>query len=257
MSKVTLQVGEPAPKKVVQAWQKDLLEQFERWGWDHPLKVDGVYGVDTRAATAQALYGLGISRREMREGVTPELRSKVRNRELTKEERAKRDSAERKAWRKEQKAKYGRKVFPMFREVLADSWDYHPGVHDGIDVITPENEPVYAPVRCRVLRISDDWWGKGAPSDESTRDKGDGLVVLEVLETHGPLKKGLRIGLGHAEKPVVKVGQEVKAGQRVCRAGLANAWHIHLMVWMRPDDRGMGDRDPEPAYRFAQAGGRR
>ena len=56
---------------------------------------------------------------------------------------------------------------------------------------------------------------------------------------------------GHAEKPLVKVGDIVHAGQRICDAGLANAWHFHFMVNQRRDTRGVGDRDPMPIVKYA------
>lgn len=258
MSERTLQVKSPHMRgKDVEGLQRDINRQFTRWGWDLRVKIDGDYGVGTRSAFAKVLYGLGISKTAMRDGITPELRIKVRNRELTKAERARRDSPKRKEWRLEQKRRHNRKVFPMVREVITDDWGWHPGVHDGVDVITPAEEPIYAPVRCHVLRVSDYWWGKGAPADERIRDKGDGIVILVALETNGPIKKGMRLCIGHGEHPVVKEGQTVNAGQKVCRAGLANAWHMHFMVNMSGGDRGVGDRDPRPVFDYAQRGGRR
>ncbi len=56
---------------------------------------------------------------------------------------------------------------------------------------------------------------------------------------------------GHAEKPRVKVGDVVHAGQRICDAGLANAWHFHFMVNHRSDTKGVGDRDPWPFVKYA------
>lgn len=140
------------------------------------------------------------------------------------------------------------------KSVLADSWGYHPPVHDGIDLICPARAPIYAMVRSRVLRAdTGGWWGK-SPSGDVT--KGDGIVVLECLESVGPFRKGLRVCYGHAERPTVQVGQVVPAGARIGEAGLAVAWHIHLMVHGRNDARGVGDRDPGPFYRYAMKHGR-
>ena len=56
---------------------------------------------------------------------------------------------------------------------------------------------------------------------------------------------------GHAEKPRVSVGDTVEAGQWICDAGLANAWHFHFMVNDNPDTGGVGDRDPWPIVKYA------
>lgn len=47
-------------------------------------------------------------------------------------------------------------------------------------------------------------------------------------------------------------GQKVKAGQKIGRAGFANAWHCHFAVNSRRDDRGVGDRDPDPFLDYAR-----
>ena len=231
----------------IKAFQRDLNEQFEMWRWDFRIKVDGIYGVTTRSAAALVVYGLGYSKTLMKEGVKPSLRTKIRQRRRTKRENERAQA--RVMWVNEQRRRYAPGVARPLRQVLADSWGYHPPTHDGIDLICPPNEPLYAIVRSRVVRAdTGGWWGK-APSGDVA--KGDGIIVLEALDTVGPIKKGMRLCYGHAEHPIVREGDTVNAGQQIGRAGLAVAWHIHFMVNMRDDDRGVGDRDPEPVYRYA------
>jgi murein DD-endopeptidase MepM/ murein hydrolase activator NlpD len=67
----------------------------------------------------------------------------------------------------------------------------------------------------------------------------------------------MHICYGHAEHAVVKVGEVVKAGEMIGKAGFARAPHVHFMI---NDDapvkgvyRGVGDRDPAPFLKFALA----
>ena len=67
-------------------------------------------------------------------------------------------------------------------------------------------------------------WGLGAPADPAVRAKGDGIVIIRSLVNIGPIKTGMNFCYGHGEKPRVKVGDIVEAGQWICDAGLANAF---------------------------------
>lgn len=145
-----------------------------------------------------------------------------------------------------------RVVMPMKR-ITADTWGYHPGVHDGIDLICPANEPLVAMCKATVTRVSDEWWGLGNPGG-ATGDKGDGIIILRCLVDAGPFKRGLNLCYGHAEHPTVRVGETVHAGQVIGKAGFANAWHVHFMVNGRSDTKGVGDRDPRPYLDYAKKG---
>ncbi len=150
-------------------------------------------------------------------------------------------------------AEHSSHVAPPLKKVLADSWGYHPPVHDGIDLICEPHATLYAMCDGEIIRAdTGGWWGKAPSGDVS---KGDGIVVLRCTVDAGPFRKGLNICYGHAENPKVKVGQKVKAGKPIAEAGLAVAWHTHLMVNGRKDDRGVGDRDPRPYYDFARRAG--
>lgn len=253
MSNLTLKITSPHMSgSDVNAWRRTLRAQLEAWGVDYPLAASGPYDTAARAATASVLYGLGIGQDQLKHGVTPELRVKVRNKRLTPAERAR--YVARAGWRKRLAAKHrGGGVARPLAKILEDSWGYHPGVHDGIDLICPADAPIFAMVRSRVVRAdTGGWWGLGAPSDPALRARGDGIIVLEVLETVGPFRKGQRIGYGHAERPTVKVGQIVPAGTQIGHAGFANAWHVHLVVNDGDQGtRGVGRRDPRPLVDYA------
>lgn len=61
-------------------FQRELTKRFESWGVHKPVKDDGVYGTATRDAAQQVCKGLGILHEvAMKEGVTPELRIKIRD----------------------------------------------------------------------------------------------------------------------------------------------------------------------------------
>ncbi len=136
--------------------------------------------------------------------------------------------------------------------VTADSWDYHPPVHDGIDLICPPNAKVFAICDAEVIDVrSGGWWGKGAPTNKAL---GDGIIQIRCTVNAGPFRKGLVFAYGHAEHATVKVGQKVRAGDLLGHAGLANAWHVHFMVHDETEGmRGVGDRDPRPFLNYAKA----
>jgi murein DD-endopeptidase MepM/ murein hydrolase activator NlpD len=242
----------------VRNWQADLRTQFGRWGWDPTvIALDGVYGPATRSFTAKALYGLGIPKDLMLHGVTPELRVKVRNRRTSAWEKAR--AAKRRAW---VRANQSKRVASPLRLIVADSWGWHPGVHDGLDLICARDSTLFAMAKSKVIRVSSGgWWGK-APSGDVRL--GDGIVMLEVAETVGPFRKGMVLGYGHAEHAKVKVGDFVRPGQPIAKAGLAVVPHVHLMVASSVAavgktgaglPKGIGTMDPEPLYRYARKHG--
>ena len=236
----------------VEAWQREIKTEFARMDIDCPIKPDGIYGVVTRAYTASLAHALGMNASEvMAAGVTPELRSRIRNRDFTHQEQQR--YAERQDWRRKLRDRYeSSTVVDVHRpvtKILEDSWGYHPGVHDGLDVITLPDAKIFAMVRSRIIDVrSGGWWGKSPSGDIS---KGDGIVQMEVLENVGPFKRGHHIGYGHAEYPQVVRGQVVEAGKLVAHAGLAVAWHIHLMYNDGSTDRGVGNIDPRPILDYA------
>ncbi len=230
----------------VRDFQGWLHRKLESWGADdYPLPIDADYGVATRSAVATVLHGMGIAQEAMDEGVTPRLRVKMRDNRLTPAERAR--YVARGSWRKAlaQKHKGGGVCSPLAK-IITHANGYRPPGHDGVDLICPRDAPGFAICRARVIRADNGgWWGKGAPS-AAVAAKGDGILILRSLVDIGPIRKGMNFGYGHGEDMRVKEGDIVEAGQRVCRAGMANAPHFHLMVNMRGDDRGVGDRDPWP-----------
>lgn len=247
----------------VKKWQQAIKGIFMReFGMNCPIVIDGVYGPSCRSFSAELCHAMGLSAKvQMKNGVTPELREKLELDKLTPAQLKTKRSPARHAYRMKlrEQFKLARKprVHAPVHKILQDSWGYHPGVHDGLDVITQPDPVIFAMVKSKVIDVrSSGWWGLGAPSDSGLKAKGDGIIQLEVLETVGPFKKGMHIGYGHAEKARVKKGQVVEAGHAIGHAGFANAWHIHLMV----NDgsvgtRGVGNRDPRPLLDYAVKNG--
>lgn len=144
-------------------------------------------------------------------------------------------------------------VAPPLREILGHAWGWQPGVHDGVDLICEGDATIYAICDAEVIDVrASGWWGKGArAAGGHAVSEGDGIIQLECTVDAGPFRKGLHIGYGHAEQATVRVGQTVRAGQKIGHAGFANAWHVHLMVNGGGTDRGIGDRDPLPFVEYA------
>lgn len=244
----------------VRNWQRELVKQFARMGIAYPLEPDGDYGVTTRSATASLCHALGMTASDvMADGVTPALRTRLRNRRLNPWERIR--MGKRVAYRRALRRRHGTPeneggVASPVAKIIEDSWGYHPPVHDGLDVICPAGAPLHAMCDGEIVRVSaSGWWGKGAPADPALKAKGDGVIVLRCGVTTGPFKRGVNIVYGHAEGACVRQGQIVRAGQRIGTAGFANAWHIHLAINGRTDTLGVGDRDPRPFLNYAVKNG--
>lgn len=236
------------------AWERTINRQMRTWDIDYRVPTNEAYDMLDRSLTASIVYGLGVPLDSLARGLTPELRIHLRNKKLSPREleryRARAD------WRRRLKIRLEAQNEPeisrITRVVTVDSWGWGRG-HDGIDVNTPPNAPLYAPVRSRVIDVrAGGWWGKSPSGDVRL---GDGIVQLEVLDDVGPFRRGMHIGYGHAEHATVRVGQIVEAGDQVARAGLAVTNHVHWMINGGHTNLGIGDRDPRPFYEYAQRHG--
>lgn len=239
----------------VRDWQQQVKAQFKSMKIDCPIQIDGDYGPASRSYTASLCFALGMTpKRVMADGVTPKLRTTIREGKFTK---AQLEARKKRAYyRKKLRDRWNIRVHPPVNQILADSWGYHPGVHDGVDVICPADAIVFAMVKCKVIDVrSSGWWGLGAPTDPNVRAKGDGIIQVQVLESIGPFVKGDHIGYGHAEKATVKVGDVVEAGKPLGRAGLANAWHVHLMLNNGSTSKGIGNKDPQKILDYSVKNG--
>lgn len=242
----------------VKSWQETLNRQMRTWDVDYEIDTDGDFGALTRDLTASVCHGLGLASasQAMEHGVTPALRIKVRNKELTPAEHTR--YKERQPWRDAFRTRHAHKdVAAPLVKIISHEWGYHPPVHDGVDLICSDNAPILAICRAKVIRVAQGgWWGKGAAaSGGHAIGDGDGIIVLRSITSVGPFKVGLNFCYGHAEKATVKVGDIVEAGSVIGHAGFAKAWHVHFMVNGRDDDRGTGDRDPMPYVSYAMANG--
>lgn len=243
----------------IKSWQREIKRIFRReFGIVCPIVIDGIYGPACRSYTADLVEAMGLSVKvQMKDGTTPKLRSKLRHDELTSAQRKRKNSFVRKKFREQLVVQYAnarnRKVHTPVRTIITSSWGWVPGLHDGVDVITKSDPIIFAMVKSKVIDVRDaGWWNLGAPADAKLKSKGDGIIQLKVLESVGPFKKGMHICYGHAEKAMVKVDQVIEAGTPIGRAGLANAWHIHLMVNRgEVGKQGRGTVDPRPLLNYA------
>jgi murein DD-endopeptidase MepM/ murein hydrolase activator NlpD len=244
----------------VEAWQQFLLEGFQKWNIAYPIIVDGDYGGQTRSATASFMRAWGVvsAQDAMATGLRPYWRSKLRGYNRSEIEQANFESDERKAYRAALRDRFEKSdvCYPV-PNLITDDWGYHPGVHDGVDLMGTWKQPVLAICSGRIVRVSDSgWWGKGAHATAGHPvSDGDGIIILECLVEAGPFKRGMHFGYGHTEPAVVEEGQYVKAGTLIGRMGWANGAHVHFMV---NDDApvdhfysGRGDRDPMPFLDYA------
>jgi hypothetical protein len=239
----------------IKEWQELILEIGESWNVHFPLKADGKYGMATRSFSKMVLFGRGFSHEQLDSGITPWLRSRTRDpnlRPLAVKERA--DEPWRRAFREDLRQKFVKRVAKdvaaPIGKILTMTWGFHPGVHDGIDLICGKKAPIYAICDARVIDVrAGGWWGNRPSGDVW---KGDGIIQIKSLTDEGPFKKGMQFGYGHAEGADVKVGQTVEAGEKLGEAGLAVAWHIHLMANRGEFGlRGKGSINPRPFVNYA------
>jgi hypothetical protein len=159
---------DPHPMKGddVKLWQKDVAKLFKDIGIKCPIVIDGVYAQATRSFTAELCeaYGL-VSKMVMKDGVTPELRIKLRNKDFNKAEQTRMESKARKGYRAKLRARWAPRfndlVHSPVSKIIADSWGFHPGVHDGLDVISIEGAAAFAMVRSKIIDVRPHgWWGR-------------------------------------------------------------------------------------------------
>lgn len=246
----------------VRLWQQNVVNKFASMNIGAPIVVDGIYGPKTHSTSCKLVEAMGINSSPItRNGLTIGMRRKVNS---TAEKGRAAHSKEVQIFRNHLRDLWGKpkpqiKVSKPVATIVGDSWGYHPGVHDGVDVICLPNAPVLAMVRGRVIDVrSSGWWGLGAQASQGHPiSDGDGIIQIEVLDTVGPFRKGMQhIAYGHAEKASVKVGQIVRAGQKLGHAGFANAWHVHLMVNDGSQGRrGVGTTDPAPFLNWTKTHG--
>lgn len=239
----------------VEDWQQVLIDIGKTWNVHFPLKVDGVYGMATRSFSKMVLYGRGFTHEQLDSGITPWLRARTRNPELRDQavkERANQLARRefRNNLREKFKSRVSKDVAAPIGKIITMTWGYHPGVHDGIDLICGANAPIFAVCDSEVIDVrASGWWGNN-PSGEVWR--GDGIIQIKCLANDGPFRKGMHFGYGHAEGADVKVGQTVEAGERLGEAGLAVAWHVHFMGNNGEFGlRGKGSFDPRPFVNYA------
>jgi hypothetical protein len=234
----------------IRAWQRFLNRRLHAWRIEYEVDVDGDYGDETALWSRRVLRGMGLSIADG-DAVPPQTRIKARHpQSRTAAELA--AAARRRKWLGRLRRRYSApRVHTPVEGIITSSHGYGPG-HDGIDLICPANAKIYAVCRAKVIDVrSGGWWGKNPTGDPTI---GDGIIQLEALESIGPLRRGMHIGYGHAEHATVRVGQIVKPGDVLGRAGYANAWHIHKMMNHGRTMRGIGEFDPRPCLNLFTSG---
>lgn len=238
----------------IKAWQDLILDIGQTWNVHFPLKADGTYGMATRSFGKMVLFGRGFSHDQLDNGITPWLRELTRHPDRRPDEVKQRAGEPyRKDFRDDLRKKYegddGEVAAPIGK-IITMTWGYHYGVHDGIDLICGRKAPIYALCDAKVIDVRPGGWWGNSPSGQVW--KGDGIIQIRCLTDDGPFKKGMHFGYGHAEGADVGVGDTVKAGDRLGEAGLAVAWHIHLMANNGEFGlKGKGSRDPRPYVNYA------
>lgn len=244
-------------------WQNWLNGQMDLWRVNYHINNNGEYDQSTRDLTASVCHGLGMTASEaMKDGVTPELRIKLRGKRLSPKERVL-SAARKRTWlpgfRKMHERSHVSTPIPV---ITGDSWGWFPpkgpnagATHDGVDLICAWKAPLLAICDGEIVRAAKDgWWGKGAHSSAGHPiGDGDGIIILRCTRSVGPFKKGMNFCYGHAEGATVRVGNKVHAGQLIGHAGWANAAHVHFMVNDNSDTLGVGDRNPLPYVNYARS----
>lgn len=247
----------------IKAWERELKELFNGIGIAAPIVDNGVYGAVDRSYTRSFAYAVGKDHVEILEnGIEPKDRSELRNWRKNQTRAEAQRMKDRTDWRRKLRKRYAQlsaenktNVSTMVSKLITDKWGWAPPVHDGIDLITLPDVPIFAPVRLKIFDVrSGGWWRKGAPS-AAVAAKGDGIVQGTVLETVGPFKRGYHLGFGHMEKAKVRIGQTVDAGDELGHSGLANAWHIHWMLNSGNTKLGIGTLNPRACLDYTKKHG--
>ncbi len=236
MSTRTFKIDSPAMRgDDIANWQREVVTLFERMDIGSSLKADGMYGVATRSATATLCRASGlIAVEEMRSGVTPALRSKLRNRpdSYTTAERNRFASPEfvayRRALRKGETASpddtFEGSPVPGQRPVPATHQTAGLVGFPAVDYFAKAGTACVSPVTGRVTRLS-----------------GHDPATGPVNGVHGPFGwsvyiegNGKTYYLTHMGQRSVAAGDNVRQGQKIGTVGNYAKWggvdHIHQGV---------------------------
>ena len=175
-----------------------LNAQFDEWKIDFQIPVDGDYTVETRDASKMVVYGLGIKPVATKHGVTQALRKKVHEQSLTPTE--KEASRKRLGWRQFQRRKYadGGLCRPVSKISTHANGFEGPAQeqHDGVDLICPENAPIFAICTAKVIDVRAEGWFPGPQLAGHALSEGDGIIQLEGLAISVPSTRGCTLAMG-------------------------------------------------------------
>jgi len=101
--------------------------------------------------------------------------------------------------------------------------------HEGVDLLAPVGEPVYAIADGRVVRVTD------VTRPENPNDPNSPLIHLywNLTIHHQPLEFGLVAIYIHTENPLVAVNESVRSGQRIAEVARLVDLEPHLHFELR------------------------
>lgn len=239
MSDRTFKLEHPPMAGVdIQRFQREMPRLFARMGIDYPVDNDGFWGEASRDAAHALCKASGLlHEREMSGGVTPEVRTKLRNRpdDYTAAERGRFVSRELVDYRRKLRARARRdgklpdtfpgSPIPGTRRLTLDHPTAGLAGFPARDYFAPAGSPCVAPVDGKVSRLS---------GHDPAGGPVDGL--------HGPFGWSLYVAgddghtyfLTHLGRRDISVGERVRQGEQIGTVGDYARWggsdHIHQGV---------------------------
>ena len=224
--KVYKLTAQPMSGTDIKAFQADLNDRMQRWGIDLRIEEDGVYGPATRTMARRVLRGLGVVPAAYEHGITPELRSLIRNPARRTSQQLTRARANR-AWLRALRKRYtvgggGSGRYPLGKRGKLIGTP-HAGTHtlgnwqsdNAVDIGVPVGTTMLALDSGKVIKVRHHPQGAGRFAGDQITIQGD----------HG---NAFFYGHGVAQ---VKEGQRVHRGQVIGTSGSANGVaHLHLGV---------------------------
>jgi murein DD-endopeptidase MepM/ murein hydrolase activator NlpD len=207
----------------VKAFQQLVNARFAAWAIAGRIGEDGVYGIETRHAAHQVALGLGLTSADYAHGITPAMRSLMRNPRRRTPEQLKRARA-RRGWlaklRKREKGASGRYPLSVRGKLIGTPFA---GTHrlgnwqsdNAVDLGIPVGTAMIAVDSGRVVKVS-------PHAQDGSRFAGDAITIVGDHGNSFFYKHGVSS---------VKVGQRVHKGQKIGTSGSASGVpHLHFGI---------------------------
>ncbi|HEV2772514.1 MAG TPA: peptidoglycan DD-metalloendopeptidase family protein [Thermoleophilaceae bacterium] len=250
----------PMKSPRIRSLQRLLNHRFAKWRVNYRIREDGEYGPATHHAARRVAYGLGVAGGRLANGLTPELRKKIRHpdsRSTRERERARRRGPWIRALRRRHKIPgvKGGIVRPLETdpdpksEFSVRDAEGAPGrngsrYHAAKDWFAPGGSKVRAPVSGKIVEVK--------PSRGNTGQVFGGVVKIQSED-------GKVWVFRHVDPRGVRNGERVRAGELVAtvtpwRGGPS---HAHIEIWksLSPSYKHWNMIDPMTFFRrFAGTG---